>query len=46
MRRTGGRFVALLWRITYVILDRVMMKVMKEDPQMPYLYYSGFILKP
>ena len=31
---------------SHVILDRVMMKVMKENPQTPYLYYSGFIFKP
>ena len=32
--------------IRYVILDRVMIKVMKENPQTPYLYYSGFIFEP
>ena len=31
---------------SHVILDRVMMKVMKENPQTPYLHYSGFIFKP
>ena len=39
-RGTGSCFLALPWLIKYVILDRAMMKVMKEDdPQTPSLLF-------